>query len=209
MPEAIREQSIAVAADHAVPSHLDGPASLDAREIKVGESVVEADGDSSPEDTAAPCGGRHPEDPEDEEFSTIGLHCMASDLTSADLDVERTTKEFGAKIELLFKATDTDKDVPGNVCKREVSESLRSLAATMGSDKFNGKFDAIVRVMDEAEGKPGVAENQKGKWVIPTGSMPLSMYDAEIWQKSLPNLFPYGDGVFGLPNRRASMTIQQ
>ncbi|CAE7908776.1 unnamed protein product, partial [Symbiodinium necroappetens] len=38
--------------------------------------------------------------------------------------------------------------------------------------------------------------------IVYTGSEPLSMYHAEFWQKCFPELFPYGDGVFGL--RRAT-----
>ena len=35
------------------------------------------------------------------------------------------------------------------------------------------------------------------------------MYDAELWQKAFPNLFPYGDGVFGLKKRKTPMTFSQ
>ena len=41
-----------------------------------------------------------------------------------------------------------------------------------------------------------------------TGTRPLSMYTPEQWAMCFPELFPYGDGVFGLP-RRAPMTFQQ
>ena len=43
-----------------------------------------------------------------------------------------------------------------------------------------------------------------------TGSKPLSMYGPEQWAMCFPDLFPYGDGVFGLARRPgASLTFQQ
>ena len=41
-----------------------------------------------------------------------------------------------------------------------------------------------------------------------TSSLGGYMYSAATWAKSFPHLFPYGDGVFGLP-RQKPMTFQQ
>ena len=75
----------------------------------------------------------------------------------------------------------------------QCAEDIHSLAKAMGGGKFQAKIDDLVSKMDVAEGK---SKKAKGKFVIPTGKRPLSMYDAELWQKAFPNLFPYGDDVF-------------
>ena len=41
-----------------------------------------------------------------------------------------------------------------------------------------------------------------------TSSKPMSMYGPEQWAMCFPHLFPYGDGVFGLP-RATPLTFQQ
>ena len=41
-----------------------------------------------------------------------------------------------------------------------------------------------------------------------TGSRPMSMYGPEQWACCFPDLFPYGDGVFGVP-RRNPLTFRQ
>ena len=90
--------------------------------------------------------------------------------------------------------------------KMQCAEDIHSLAKAMGGSNFQAKIDELVSKMDEAEGR---GKWIKGKWVIPTGKKPLSMYDAELWQKAFPNLFPYGDGVFGLKKRKTPMTFGQ
>ena len=45
-------------------------------------------------------------------------------------------------------------------------------------------------------------------YAVHTGCEPLSMYSAPIWAMCFPHLFPYGDGVFGLPGD-AQMAFRQ
>ena len=61
--------------------------------------------------------------------------------------------------------------------------------------------------MDAAE---GASRSSTGKWVqvVHTGSDTLSMYSPEFYQKCFPELFPYGDGVYGLP-RDTPLTFRE
>ena len=78
------------------------------------------------------------------------------------------------------------------------------LARTVGTDEYCHKVKELVRAMVHVEGKPddqgaNMSASKDGRThVLHTGRNPLSMYDKELWQKALPYLFPYGDGVFGL-----------
>ncbi len=127
------------------------------------------------------------------DVAELGLFCMDTDLTSADLDVERTLKEFSAKLEMLYDTRAQDTEHAAKV-RMQCAEDIHSLAKALGGSKFQAKIDELVSQIDEAEGK---GKWVKGKWVKPTGKKPLSMYDAELWQKAFPNLFPSGNGVFG------------
>ena len=52
------------------------------------------------------------------------------------------------------------------------------------------------------------AATSKG-WILHTGNKPLSMYDPRLWAMCFPGLFPYSDGVFGIPQRRKAVSFQE
>lgn len=102
------------------------------------------------------------------------------------------------------RKAELDEDSLGHI------SSLKDMARELGSQEFQKRVDNLCQQMEMI-----VQDNQMrrkstaaGAWVVHTGKKPLSVYDAEMWQKAFPLLFPYGDGVFGLPRRR-HMTFQQ
>ena len=63
--------------------------------------------------------------------------------------------------------------------------------------------------MDRAEAATGAPVRPAVEvYAQGTGGKPLSMYSPDMWSVCFPHLFPYGDGVFGLP-RRSPLTFQQ
>ena len=85
--------------------------------------------------------------------------------------------------------------------------SLKSLAETMSKADLQAKLDDLVKQMDAAESGPTTSS---GKWVqvVHTGSETLSMYSCEYYQKCFPELFPYGDGTYGL-QRDTQLTYRE
>ena len=128
-------------------------------------------------------------------------------MSTMDINTDRTMREFAAKLELLMSKCNRA-DFDGQ--SQEQISSLKDLARELGSQEFQRRVDELCSRMEEAVGELSLGSKvtQTGAWVIHTGKKPLSMYDAEMWQKAFPLLFPYGDGVFGLPRRR-HMTFQQ
>ena len=130
---------------------------------------------------------------------------MAGELTSADLDVERCCKEFAAKLQLL--AARAQRLGGSDDAVEQELISLKGLAETMSKADLQAKLDELVQQMDAAE---GATHSSTGKWVqvVHTGSDTLSMYSPEFYQKCFPELFPYGDGVYGLP-RDTPLTFRE
>eukprot|EP00438_Fugacium_kawagutii_P027137 Skav222436 [mRNA] locus=scaffold1766:1431:1835:+ [translate_table: standard] len=62
--------------------------------------------------------------------------------------------------------------------------------------------------MDHAEGTQTSVDGRRSVQVVHTGSVPLSMYSPEYWQKCFPEMFPYGDGVYGIA-RDSSLTFRE
>ena len=133
-----------------------------------------------------------------------GFQCAAGEVGSADLDVERCCKEFAAKLTLLASRAQR---VGGVDDLEEQLTSLKSLAETMSKAELQAKLDDLVTQIEAAESG---AATSSGKWVqvVHTGSSTLSMYSCEFYQKCFPELFPYGDGVYGLP-RDAPLTFRE
>ena len=123
------------------------------------------------------------------------------------MNTDRTMREFAAKLELLMsKCNKADFDGQS----QEQISSLKDLARELGSQEYQRRVDELCSRMEDAVSDLSLSSRatKAGAWVIHTGKKPLSMYDAEMWQKAFPLLFPYGDGVYGLPRRR-HMTFQQ
>ena len=93
-----------MASDGPVPLRLDGPASFDEPEVApVKESVGDDEGDNEPETHSSTSASEQQcAAPVEGDVAELGLFCMASDVTNADLDVERALKEFSAKLEMLY-----------------------------------------------------------------------------------------------------------
>ena len=195
---AVRAQACSVAAEAAIPAKLSGPADLPEEtgpEISVGEADVQ----DPAELEHGICDG------EAEQEIGPGFHCAAADVSSADLDVERCCKELAAKVLLLMqRKSSRTGDTAAEV------EDLKTLAASLSQAELQHKLSSLVAAMDEAEGRaeadsePGLRRVQ----IVYTGTTPLSMYQPEYWQKCFPELFPYGDGVFGLP-RDTALTFRE
>eukprot|EP00435_Cladocopium_sp_Y103_P040571 s119_g11.t1 len=77
----------------------------------------------------------------------------------------------------------------------------------MSQADLQSKLDELVKQIESAE--TGSAASS-GKWVqvVHTGTDILSMYSAASYQKCFPALFPYGDGVYGLP-RDSPLTYRE
>ena len=143
----------------------------------------------------------------DEDAPQVPLHCTAADTTTMDMNTDRTMREFAAKLELLMsKCNKAEFDGQS----QEHISSLKDLARELGSQEYQRRVDELCSRMEDAVGDLPLSSRatKAGAWVIHTSKKPLSMYDAEMWQKAFPLLFPYGDGVYGLPRRR-HMTFQQ
>ena len=144
---------------------------------------------------------------QDDESPQVPLLCTAADMSTMDMNTDRTMREFAAKLEILMSRCNKS-DFDGESHAEMLS--LKDLARQLGSQEYQKKVDELCSRMEDAVG--GLSLSSKttdaGAWVLHTGKKPLSMYDAEMWQKAFPLLFPYGDGVFGLPRRR-HMTFQQ
>ena len=111
----------------------------------------------------------------------LGLFCAASDLSSADTDVERAMRELAAKIEIVRDLA-TKAHNPEQIM-RQVLE-LRDATQLIKQQDFQKKLDLLLQEMAEAEGLPIDARQANGKYVIHTSKKPLSMYEPELWQKA-------------------------
>ena len=208
---AVRAQATRVAASETMPVKLDAPgdSSADGPVIAVEEAVVKDEVETQL-DSTADCGGvdvegdmAECEQVVDEDDPPPGFQCVAGEVTTADLDVERCCKEFAAKLSMLASRAHR----AGGEDMEEQVTSLKSLAETMSKADLQAKLDDMVRQIDAAESGSG---NSSGKWVqvVHTGSDTLSMYSCEYYQKCFPELFPYGDGVYGL-QRDTQLTFRE
>ena len=89
-------------------------------------------------------------------------------------------------------------DTKADGCEEEVLE-IQKMAAEMGQDRF-------IAAMQQHVGN--MFESKKAAIVVPTGGEPLKMWEPSFWVKQFPDLFPYGDGAYGL-GRRRQMGLQQ
>ncbi|CAK0816743.1 unnamed protein product, partial [Prorocentrum cordatum] len=218
----VLQQATSIQATTHTPHLIPGPATFDAPEVPVPESIVAEDGrpmedpsaSTTPNithDTVPPPENRRPmsqgtADDLCPDSDDVNLHCAATDFSTGALDADRAACEFAAKLELLSSKLSTD--VPTADIATEI-ESLQSLAKYLNTDEYRKQLDRALKAMDAAEGRgPAARQNPGSTWVIPTGKRPLSMYEKEFWQKAFPQLFPYGDGVFGI-DRRRPLSCQQ
>ena len=210
---AVRAQATRVATSETMPVKLDAPgdSSVDGPVMSVEEAVVKDELETQL-DSTADCSGVDAEadatqaghDVDEEDAPPPGFQCVAGEVSSADLDIERCCKEFAAKLSMLASRAHRAGGVED---MEEQLSSLKSLAKTMSKADLQAKLDDLVNQIDAAESG---TRTSSGKWVqaVHTGSDTLSMYSCEYYQKCFPELFPYGDGVYGL-QRDTQLTFRE
>ena len=203
---AVRAQATRVEATEHFAVRLDAPGDTDenAPIVSVEEAVVKDQVETQLDSTADFAGDEHHADEVADDELPPGFQCVAGEVTSADLDVERCCKEFAAKLSLLASRAQR---VGGVDDVEEELSSLKSLAENMSKADLQAKLDDLVKQIDAAEAG---AATSSGKYVqvVHTGTETLSMYSCEFYQKCFPELFPYGDGVYGL-QRDSALTFRE
>ena len=203
-PECITAQATSVEVSGSLPAGLDGPASTGSPEIAVGEPIVEED--SVPighDDVPSACHTAPLDFNNTDDVEMPHLQFSASDIGSADLDVEQVTRQFAERLtrhwnNINGKGTG---DHPMNIISGEIDKEiieLKQLAGHLSSVEFQSKVGACIQDLEVAEGTIlELCQSDKG-YILKIGLTPLSMYDKDLWAMSFPQLFPYGDGVFGI-----------
>lgn len=203
---AVRAQATRVEATEHFAVRLDAPGDTaeNAPIVSVEEAVVKDQVETQLDSTADFAGDEHHADEVGDDELPPGFQCVAGEVTSADLDVERCCKEFAAKLSLLASRAQR---VGGVDDVEEELSSLKSLAENMSKADLQAKLDDLVKQIDAAEAG---AATSSGKYVqvVHTGTETLSMYSCEFYQKCFPELFPYGDGVYGL-QRDSALTFRE
>ena len=147
----------------------------------------------------------------DEEFpyhARPAMNICADNLTSGAMDEIQATRKVYAKLHGLQAALKADvaEDVAAGRVKQSRTQSLQQAANALKS------VDAVQRIVTAGEQVEHAEQHADrspiAAYAVPTGSQPLSMYSAAQWAMCFPILFPYGDGVFGLP-RQDPLSFQQ
>ena len=150
-------------------------------------------------------------EPEHPEEMMPAMHVCADELASGDLDELQAIRKVRVELEQLQEAIRQDELAPvsAGVPKKRI-HALQRATQAMIDRSVAQKIEAAARSVEEAE-KGSVVKNVSEfieAYAQGTGSKPLSMYGPEMWAMCFPHLFPYGDGVFGLP-RSEPLTFQQ
>ena len=208
--EVVRAQATVLECAETMPVKLSGPADVGADQdgtgLSAGISVPEAefheeDGGGLEQDVLQ----NETKQQQDDDEDAVPFRCAAGEVGSGDLDVERVYKEFAAKLKLLMSRSG---GVSNNLSFDKDMDSFRRLAESMSTAELQDKLNKLVAQMDHAEGLQTATDGRKTVQVVHTGSVPLSMYSPEYWQKCFPEMFPYGDGVYGI-SREAPLTFRE
>ena len=191
---AIRSQATAVDVTGTMPMKLSGPADVGVDQDPAASGCAEPapEAEVEADDVEEIDGTTHEHILEGEDMP--GLRCVAGEVGSDDLDVERVLKEFAAKLKLLMSRRGSS----GGQTFDQDMDSFRRLAESMSAAQLQDKLNKLVAQMDHAEGVQASVDGRKSVQVVHTGTVPLSMYSPEYWQKCFPEMFPYGDGVYGI-----------
>ena len=191
---AIRSQATAVDVTGTMPMKLSGPADVGVDQDPAASGCAEPapEAEVEADDVEEIDGTTHDNILEGEDMP--GLRCVAGEVGSDDLDVERVLKEFAAKLKLLMSRRGSS----GGQTFDQDMDSFRRLAESMSAAQLQDKLNKLVAQMDHAEGVQASVDGRKSVQVVHTGTVPLSMYSPEYWQKCFPEMFPYGDGVYGI-----------
>ena len=196
------------------PVRLEGPADtgdagIDPEHVVSieGEAVAsESEGEVAPNTTIP--------DPEHPAAALPPMHICADELTGGDLDELQAIRKVHRELETLQKQVqaDADADAASGLVRPRI-RALKAAAASLLEPHFIDRVQKQGREIGMLEGK---FRDKKKKQQRPeveayaqgTASTPMSMYSPDMWAMCFPILFPYGDGVFGLP-RETPLTFQQ
>ena len=103
---------------------------------------------------------------------------------------------LASRVDLLVQKLAETED--SGECREEIVE-LQKLAGEMGQNQFMASMQQHIGNM---------FESKQAAIIVPAGGQPLKMWESSFWVKQFPDLFPYGDGAYGL-SRRRSMSLQQ
>ncbi len=216
--DAVLQQAVPLDVSEFLKHRLSGPADTGVAGVEH-EQVAAVDGEAVESDE------EDDEDPHtnaalpDEEFPEEVLPPMrfcADELTSGDLDELQAIYKVSAELESMQERVrkNIECDVASGLPKKRV-RALQTAARDLlnkATSKAKHRPSAIERCAEELEQLEQHASRAGGMpwegYVQGTGSKPLSMYGPEQWAMCFPDLFPYGDGVFGLARRQA-LTFQQ
>lgn len=205
---AVLERAVPIEASGMLKHRLEGPADMGVAGAQH-EQTVAVDGEAveSEEEAGADFHAAIP-DPEHPEEALPPLSVCADELTSGDLDELQALRKVHAELEQVRALVAEDVAAETSHCTvpkkrvRALQQATRQLLQT----RFADKVERGARAIETLESGGGVPEFEA--YAQGTGSRPLSMYGPEHSAFCFPKLFPYGDGVFGLP-RRMPLTFQQ
>lgn len=208
--DAVLKQAVPIEVSEELRCRMEGPADTGEggvqheQAVELDGVVVEAETDDEHDHNAVVADNDHPEE------AMPPMHVCADELTGGDLDELQALRRVHADLEKLQDQVraDAESDCKSGLSRRRVRALQQATKAMLHGDFA----DAVVRNgreidMMETEGVKKVIAGGEG-YAQGTASRPMSMYGPEQWGMCFPILFPYGDGVFGLP-RRNRLTFQQ
>ena len=212
---------MSITADGALPHRLDGPADTGCAGTAEGptsggigadEEVVAIDGEAcSEQDEDEAAADLHAALPDAEEPAGVQpeMNFCADGATSGDVDEVQAIRKVHEELKALREAAlaEVEEDAAAPLPPKSRVYSLQAAVRTLTSPQVT---DGIERASCSSEAQERGARHKApcDAYALHTGSQPLSMYSAASWAMCFPHLFPYGDGVFGLP-RQKPLTFQQ
>ena len=219
---AVLEQAVTLEVSEVLKHRLSGPADTGEAGIEH-ETVTKVDGEAVEteeveEDEKEPHTNTGLPDEEFPEEVMPPMRFCADELTSADIDELQAIYKIKAELESMEQQVrkNLEEDRANGLSKSRVI-ALKTAARDLLTNtrhKKKGRPSAMDQCVEEIEMLQAHTSTISGKpWeghVQGTGSKPLSMYGPEQWAMCFPDLFPYGDGVFGLARRPGgALTFQQ
>ena len=217
---AVEEQMVSLDVDGAMPHRMEGPADTGCAGCAGAETgnntsdqIVAVDGktveEQTEEEAVADLNAALPDEDHPQEVLPAMNFC-ADDaaLTLADevQAIQRVSQQLHHLRDVALAGAEED-----DAARRPVRSHIYSLQTAVKALTAHSFTDRIEQADAEITASENRIQNQNhpcSAYKLHTGSKPLSMYSATTWAKCFPHLFPYGDGVFGLP-RQKPMTFQQ
>ena len=130
---------------------------------------------------------------DEEDGDEVGQSYFAAGVQPGTEDHSQFLEHFAAKIhDLMEDHEDSPRDDLGRFAE------LKTLAANVGQDAF---LHSLRQALAQ-----GPASTQ-AVLAVRTGEEPLKYWEPCFWIRQFPDLFPYGDGAYGL-KRRTGMSFQ-